>query len=91
MNKILTACTFCRHPVVSTEQWLLSNSMLFCDTCCKSFTPTQYQVYKDEEETVDKTEKVRYDNDEYKDTVETSVNRDIEEEYWGFSMKDEEK
>lgn len=67
MDKILTACTFCRHPVTSTEQWLLTNSILFCNTCCKSFTPKEYQVYKEEEETSgDIVEKVRYDNDEYK-------------------------
>lgn len=80
MVRILTVCKFCRSEVISTEEWFLSNKLLFCHTCCKSFTPEGYQRLDPD------TTKPRYDNEEFKETL---VNDYIETDDWSIYMEEE--
>ena len=48
MTKIKVTCTICSNDMSTNLEWVQSNKLIMCETCCKSFTPVTYSLEEEE-------------------------------------------
>lgn len=44
-SKFITMCIFCGNQNLSTLDWIETNKLVFCETCCKSYEPVDKVKY----------------------------------------------